>query len=293
VNSYHGMSMGSLAVTGDVSKRNSAGVPLHYTLPMLFDQDLGASQDSLDFFETLLEKPGNGLGLPAAIIVETIQAEGGVKVASREWLQHLEQIAKRWEIVLIVDDIQVGCGRTGDFFSFEAAGICPHLVCLSKSISGYGLPMSLVLIRPDLDIWSPGEHTGTFRGNNLAFVAASEALCYWENDIFSTEIKEKGEIAVDSLERIARKYPEAQACIRGRGLIQGLCCETEGLAEKVSKDAFDRGLLIETCGPNNEVLKLLPPLTLSKAELDQGIRVIEESMHSALERAVEATALAG
>ena len=280
---FHGMSMGSLGVTGSVSKRAAAGVPLHYTHPMFFDGDLGANVDSLDCLEALLENPGNGMGIPAAVIVETIQAEGGVKVAGMEWLRRLEQIAKHYGMVLIVDDIQVGCGRTGDFFSFEKAGLRPDLICLSKSISGCGLPMSLLLIRPELDVWQPAEHTGTFRGNNLAFVAATEALCYWEGPAFSDAIREKSQHAARLLESIAGKHPAAKASVRGRGFIQGLVFEAEGLAQEISQNAFERGLIIETCGPRDEVLKLLPALTVSGAELEQGTAIIEDSLKAALQ----------
>jgi diaminobutyrate-2-oxoglutarate transaminase len=278
LNSFHGMSMGSLGVTGAVTKRAGAGVPLHYSMPMFFDGDMGPAVDSLDWLEALLKNPGNGIGIPAALIVETIQAEGGVKVAHIEWLRRLEQIARQYDIVLIVDDIQVGCGRTGDFFSFEFAGIQPDLVCLSKSISGYGLPMSLLLIRPELDIWSPGEHTGTFRGNNLAFVTASEALSYWEDRTFSNSIAENEAFSISHLQKLADSFPELKATVRGRGLILGLAFELEHIAAKIACAAFERGLIIETCGARDEVLKLLPPLIITKAELETGIGIIEESL---------------
>jgi diaminobutyrate-2-oxoglutarate transaminase len=278
VNSFHGMSMGSLGVSGNVSKRAGAGIPLHYGLPMFFDGDLGPGISTLDYLETFLENPGNGVGIPAGVIVETVQAEGGVKVASNQWLRRLEQIARRYGMLLIVDDIQVGCGRTGDFFSFEESGIKPDLVCLSKSISGYGLPMSLVLIRPEIDVWQPGEHTGTFRGNNLAFITAAEALAYWQDNTFSREIGEKSRYAVDQLRQMAGPHAESITHVRGRGLIQAVVFAETGLAEKVSQAAFERGLIIETCGPRDEALKLLPPLTITRNELDQGIAILKESL---------------
>jgi diaminobutyrate-2-oxoglutarate transaminase len=278
VNSFHGMSMGSLGVSGSVSKRAGAGIPLHYGLPMFFDGDLGPGISTLDYLEKFLENPGNGVGTPAGVIVETVQAEGGVKVASNQWLRRLEQIARRHGMLLIVDDIQVGCGRTGDFFSFEESGIKPDLVCLSKSISGYGLPMSLVLIRPEIDVWQPGEHTGTFRGNNLAFITAAEALAYWQDDTFSREIQEKSQYVVDQLRQMAESHAEVIVHVRGRGLIQAIVFAEPGLAEEISQAAFERGLIIETCGPRDEALKLLPPLTITREELDRGIAILRESL---------------
>lgn len=285
MNSFHGMSMGSLSVTGNICKRAGAGVPLHYALPMFFDGDLGPEVDTLNYFETFLENPGNGIGIPAAVIVETIQAEGGVKVASKQWLRGLEQIARRHGMLLIADDIQVGCGRTGDFFSFEEAGINPDIVCLSKSISGYGLPMSLVLIRPEIDIWQPGEHNGTFRGNNLAFVTATESLAYWKDNSFSSAIAEKSAYVVELLGRVLHHHPDIRAVVRGRGLIQALVFADPAVAGKISKAAFDRGLIIETCGPRSEVLKLLPPLTITHEELEHGINIIDDSLATTQEPA--------
>ena len=285
MNAYHGLSLGSLAVTGNASKRASAGVPLHYTMPMPFDGDLGPNVNTLDYFEAFLQEPGSGLDLPAAIVVETIQAEGGVKVASYEWLRRLEDIARRYGIVLIVDDIQVGCGRTGTFFSFEDAGIRPDMICLSKAIGGYGLPMALLLIRPELDVWQPGEHTGTFRGNNLAFAGASEALeCYWSDEGFTKSILKKSELVTRLLREIVESHPQARASVRGRGLIQGLVLGAKGLAEQVARNAFERGLIIETSGSRSEVVKLLPPLTIDEEDLQDGIARLNHSLEVALGR---------
>lgn len=283
MNSFHGMSMGSLAVTGSPSKRASAGVPLHSTLPMFFDGDLGPGTDTIEYFSAFLDNSENGVGVPAAVIVETIQAEGGVKVATRQWLRRLEEVTRRHGVLLIVDDIQTGCGRTGDFFSFEDAGITPDIVCLSKSISGYGLPMSLVLIRPEIDVWEPGEHTGTFRGNNLAFITAAKALDYWRDDSFSRAIDEMSRHAAVLLNQIAQSDAESEAHVRGRGLMQALVFAEEGLAHEVSQAAFERGLLIETCGARDEALKLLPPLTINREELDQGITILAESLNAVRE----------
>lgn len=283
-NAYHGLSLGSLAVTGNASKRAGAGVPLHYTMPVPYDGDLGPNVNTLDYFEAFLQDPGSGLELPAAVIVETIQAEGGVKVASYEWLRRLEDLCRRHGIVLIVDDIQVGCGRTGSFFSFEDAGLRPDMVCLSKAISGFGLPMALLLIRPELDVWQPGEHTGTFRGNNLAFATASEALSYWEDDAFADSILKKSELLTRLLKETVETYPEAQGWVRGRGLIYGLGFDVKGLAHEVARGAFERGLIIETAGARGEVVKLLPPLTIDEADLRDGIARLTDSLTTVLGR---------
>ncbi len=156
----------------------------------------------------MLKTPGAGVDLPAAFIVESVQAEGGVNIASPQWLKRLAELASRHDILLILDEIQAGCGRTGTFFSFERAGIQPDLICLAKSISGYGLPMSLVLIKPELDVWQPGEHNGTFRGNNLAFVAATHALQYWENHSFIETLTEQSELVAETLAHWQARWPQ-------------------------------------------------------------------------------------
>ena len=266
--SFHGMTMGSLSVCGNPRTQSSAGVSLNSTHEMPFEADLGAFRD-------LLEKTAEN-ERPAAIILETIQAEGGIRAASAEWLRGVEALSREHGIVFIVDDIQVGCGRTGRFFSFEEAGLRPDVVCLSKSISGFGLPMALLLIKPEIDCWDPGEHTGTFRGNNLAFVTATQALDYWEDQSFTTAIETRTDKLRHRLEAVTAGHPRAVE-VRGRGLIQGLVCDPPDVAKKVSQAAFERGLIIETAGPNEEVLKFLPPLVIEEETLDAGLDIIEES----------------
>lgn len=276
-NAYHGVTLGSLAVTGNAGKRKGAGVPLLHTTPVPFDGGLG-SRDTIEYLQELLENTSSGVDFPAAVILETIQAEGGVNVAGYPWLKRLAELLRRHGILLIVDDIQVGCGRTGTFFSFEPAGIEPDIVCLSKSISGYGLPMSLVLLKPELDVWSPGEHNGTFRGNNLAFVTGTAALSYWENDSFTREILRKSDLIQSGLQEIANRHPEAHPGVRGRGLIQGLYLGVPELGPQVAAAAFRRGLLIEAVGSKDDVLKILPPLVIDDAGLQKGLEIIEDSL---------------
>ncbi|HEX3527646.1 MAG TPA: diaminobutyrate--2-oxoglutarate transaminase [Thermoanaerobaculia bacterium] len=291
-NAYHGMTLGALAVTGNASKRRGAGVPLLHTLPVPFDGDLG-ERDTVEHLRGLLENPSSGVDRPAAVILETVQAEGGVRAAGTAWLQRLAELLREHGILLIADDIQVGCGRTGTFFSFEAAGIVPDIVCLSKSISGFGLPMALVLLRPELDVWSPGEHNGTFRGNNLAFITAAAALDYWQDDSFTREIARKAELVRGRLTEITARHPHLCGPLRGRGLIQGLHLRPEGLAEEVARAAFRRGLLIEAVGPKDEILKLLPPLVIEDAEIGKGIDILEETLEETVTGAKAQEAAAG
>jgi diaminobutyrate-2-oxoglutarate transaminase len=280
-NGFHGMTLGSLALTGNAGKRAGAGVPLSHVTVMPFEGYLGPHADSLAYFESLLADSSSGVDLPAAVIVETIQAEGGVNVASDDWLVRLRALTDRKDILLIVDDIQVGCGRTGPFFSFERAGIRPDIVCLSKSLSGYGLPLSVVLLAPELDCWEPGEHNGTFRGHNPAFVTATAALELWRDDTLTRRVDELGQqIEQRFIAMIARHTELGQ---RGRGMIRGLVCP-DGVAASAARLAFDRGLIIETAGAQDQVLKLLPPLLVTDSELETGLDIIEECVERALRR---------
>ena len=276
-NAFHGMTLGSLALTGNRFKRRGAGLPLGNTLVLPYDGYLPDGMDTADYAEQVLLDGGSGVSRPAAIILETVQGEGGVNTAHWEWLRKIENLCRRTGAVLIVDDVQAGCGRTGPFFSFEPAEIQPDIVCLSKSISGYGLPMALTLIRPDLDIWEPGEHNGTFRGHNLAFITATAALNYWLDDAFQMATLRKGELVRLRLRQIAEQFPELTVSLRGRGLLQGLVLPT-GLAPRVATKAFSQGLLIETSGPQDEVLKILPPLTTSEETLQEGLDILASSL---------------
>lgn len=281
-NAFHGMTLGSLSVTGNGFKRAGAGVPLSHSASVPFDGYLGQDTDTLDYFEAMLLDKGSGLEDPAAVIVETVQAEGGVNVAGTEWLRRLRKITEEHGIVLIIDDIQVGCGRTGRFFSFEEAGIVPDIVTLSKSLSGYGLPLALVLIRPDLDQWAPGEHNGTFRGHCPAFVTATAALDFWTDDALSRQVERKGELVRRRLERML-KARAIDGTVRGRGLINGVEFADAELAAKVSQECFAHGLVVETAGVDDQVLKLLPCLTISEADLEKGLDVIESSLATVLD----------
>ncbi|HEY9280189.1 MAG TPA: diaminobutyrate--2-oxoglutarate transaminase [Eoetvoesiella sp.] len=291
---FHGVSGGSLAVTANAKFRQAAGVGLANTSFMPFDGYFGPDVNTISYFERMLEDSSSGMDHPAAVIVETVQGEGGVNVATLRWLKELERVCHKHDMLLIVDDIQVGCGRTGSFFSFESAGIQPDIITLSKSLSGFGLPMSLVLMKPELDIWKPGAHSGTFRGNNLAFVTAAQALdSYWADGAFAADTARKERFVRDWLENLVHSYPQAGLSVRGRGLIQGLVTPgTDDTASQIAKKAFEHGLVIETSGSSDEVLKVLPALTIEDELLMRGLEIIERSVGEVLaEQGVSAQVL--
>ncbi|WP_063131701.1 diaminobutyrate--2-oxoglutarate transaminase [Nocardia fusca] len=278
-NAFHGMTLGALSVTGNAMKRAGAGVPLNHATPMPYDGYFdGATADFL-WMERVLDDSSSGMDRPAAVIVETVQGEGGVNLARDEWLRHLASLCAARGILLIVDDVQMGCGRTGPFFSFESAGITPDIVTLSKSVGGYGLPMALVLFKPEHDVWSPGEHNGTFRGNNPSFTTAQVALeHFWSDDVLEKSTLAKGKRVATALEEIAGAVPGVST--RGRGLVHGLVFDDASQAGKVCQVAFERGLLAETSGASDEVVKLLPPLTIADDELDQGLHILSDAVET-------------
>ncbi len=277
-NGFHGMTLGALALTGNGGKRAGAGVPLTNVTHMPFCDYFDTETSTITILEQYLHDNSSGLDLPAAFIIETVQAEGGVNIGSRAWLQELSLLAKRFGILLIVDDIQVGCGRTGPFFSFEPFEMQPDIVCLSKSLSGYGLPMALTLMKPEYDVFQPGEHNGTFRGHNAAFVTAEAALqAFWKTSELTETVNRNARLIRDTLLDLASG---CDAQVRGRGLIQGIQFADAQLAGRISRAAFERGLLIETSGPSDEVLKTLPPLNISEQELQAGLEILSDSCQS-------------
>ncbi|MGM0564911.1 MAG: diaminobutyrate--2-oxoglutarate transaminase [Pseudomonadota bacterium] len=282
-NGFHGVTMGALAATGNQHHRGGAGVPLDNVTRLPYDGYLGPDVDTLDLFEKMLTDNSSGLDLPAAVIFEAVQGEGGLNVASEKWLQRLEKICREYDIKIILDCIQAGNGRTGTFFSHERSGIKPDMITTSKSLSAFGLPFAVVLIGRPLDEWAPGEHNGTFRGNNHAFVTATAALKeYWKDDSFANSVNQKAEVVTKHLQAMADKHGMS---LKGRGLMQGLNVGSEAMSDLVVEESFDRGLIIETCGPDDEIVKVFPPLTIEPEVLEEGLKLMAEAVEAAVARA--------
>ena len=278
---YHGHSLGSLALTGN-QYYHSEFYGAHQNVSHFPFDGYCPDLDSADLLRQMLLDQSSGIPLPAAIILETVQGEGGVNVASIPWLQKIEALCRELKIALIIDDIQVGNGRTGRFFSFEDAGLRPDMVCLSKSLGG-GLPLSLVLIRPEWDGWEPGQHTGTFRGNNLAFVAATELLDYWrDNDLIDRIDRLQCRIET-SLQSLVERYADHGVSTRGRGFLHGLDVRHGVTARRIIDECFAAGLLIEASGAHDQVLKLMPALTIPEEILDEGLDILQKAVVKTLE----------
>ena len=279
--SFHGMSMGSASVTSGINFSKSIGVNRVGVTFLPYPFGFYNTFDTIAYMEEVLKDNHSGVELPAAVILETVQCEGGICVAPVEWLKRLRALCDKYDILLIVDDIQAGCGRTGSFFSFERAGIIPDMIILSKSISGYGLPMSLLLIRPDCDIWEPAEHNGTFRGVQIAFVGAKAAIEYRESMDFDTQTQRKSKLLADYLEKeIISKHPEFEW--RGLGLVQGIDVRDGAMAKKITAECFSNRLVMERAGRDDEVLKIMPPLVITDDELLKGAQIIKEAIETVM-----------
>ena len=218
---FHGMTTGALACTGERYAREGAGIALDNVTFAPYSHQLGGWKQSLDYLNYLLADDHSGVPIPAAIILETIQAEGGINVADVEWLRGIREICDKYGILMIVDDIQVGNCRSGHFFSFERAGIVPDLVTLSKSISGLGMPMSLLLMRPQYDIFGPAEHNGTWRGNQLAFVGAKAGFEYYRDHHMEDVVAKKEAIIKEFMEKEILPI-DSRLKVRGMGMVWGI-----------------------------------------------------------------------
>ncbi len=252
---------------------------------MPFDGYLG-DYNTLHYFEKALQDKSSGLGHPAAVIVECIQGEGGLNAASAEWMRGLQTLCRRHDMLLIVDDIQAGCGRSGTFFSFEEFDIQPDIITLSKSLGGYGLPMAIVLLKEKLDTWQPGEHNGTFRGNNHAFVTARQALeTYWADGEFSNQVQHKASVLRKRLKSIQAHHGQG-VHHKGRGIMQGLEFANGDIASAITEEAFKQGLVIETSGSDGQVVKVLAPLTIEEGTLEQGLSILEDCIDNVMNSSV-------
>jgi diaminobutyrate-2-oxoglutarate transaminase len=275
-NGFHGVTLGALATTGNLYHRGAAGLPLTGVTRMPFDGAMGDDFDTADLLERMLSEPASGIEPPAAIILETVQGEGGLNAASREWVRRVGEIARDNGALLIIDDIQAGCGRTGPFFSFEEMGVSPDIITMAKSLSGLGLPFAALLVKPEYDVFGPAEHNGTFRGNNHAFVTARAALeKFWADGSFQETIVERARYLRARLAGIAEILPSAR--LKGRGMFLGIDVGSGELASEICARCFEGGLVIETSGAHDEVVKVLAPLNIDESTFARGLDILERA----------------
>jgi diaminobutyrate-2-oxoglutarate transaminase len=280
-NGFHGVTAGALAATGNSYHRGGAGMDLGGVTRMPYDGYFADTIDTAEILETMLSDRSGGIDAPAAIILETVQGEGGLNAASGRWLRRIAKLAKDHGALLIVDDIQAGCGRCGTFFSFEGMDVTPDIVTMAKSISGFGLPMAVVLVRPEFDVFGPAEHNGTFRGNTHAFVTAKVMIeKFWATEAFQRELVGKAKLIRDGLTDLAAMVPNSK--IKGRGLMLGVDVGSGALAADICARAYKKGLVIETSGNEDQVIKVLAPLTTSDKTFRKGFNILLDAARDAL-----------
>jgi diaminobutyrate-2-oxoglutarate transaminase len=266
---YHGMSYRAASVSASMAGREtSAHLKDFIALPFVEH----VTDADLELLERTLRSTVNGQGI-GVVIIEPTQGEGGARPFDPAFLTALRRITRELGILIIADEIQAGVGRTGPFFSFEGSQLDPDIICVSKSISGLGLPMAINLVRRDLDTWNPGEFTGTFRGNNLAFATSTVMMDhYWSDATLEKNTEQLSSTVRDALATMAEHYGDGRFSVRGNGLLCGLAVGDTELAADISRHAFERRLIVETCGPGDTVVKLLTPLVIDPALLDEGLR---------------------
>lgn len=271
-NGFHGVTMGALAATGNGYHRGGAGMDTHGVTRMPYD-GYAEGVDGAALLDRMLSDASGGIDAPAAIMLETIQGEGGLNAASGEFVRRIAAIARKHGALLIIDDIQAGCGRAGTFFSFEEMGVTPDIVTMAKSISGFGLPLALLLVRPEHDVLGPAEHNGTFRGNTHAFVTARIAIeKFWSDDAFQQELADKADLIERRLTELADLVPGA--FLKGRGLMRGVDVGSGDLAARICGRAYEKGLIIETSGSEDQVVKVLAPLTTPAETFEKGFDIL-------------------
>jgi diaminobutyrate-2-oxoglutarate transaminase len=229
------------------------------------------TERDLDLLDATLRSPIDGQRV-GAVIIEPTQGEGGARPFDPAYLRAIREITSELGIVVIADEVQAGVGRTGPFFSFEGSALDPDIVCVSKSISGLGLPMALNLIRRGLDTWAPGEFSGTFRGNNLAFATSAVMLeTYWRDSNLEKGTEQRGLSVRAALEDMSSQFGRGSYVVRGNGLLCGLDVGDTQLAADIAEAAFARRLIVETCGAGDTTVKLLPALIIDEEQLAEGL----------------------
>lgn len=279
---FHGMTAGALSLTSEMYARNGAGATLtdctHIPAPYMVE-----GMDVVKYMQMLIDDDHSGVEKPAALVMETVQAEGGIRVFDDKFLQDVRGFCTRNDILMIVDDIQIGCCRSGTFFSFERANITPDIVVMSKSIGGIGMPLAIVLHKEELDIWKPGEHNGTFRGNQLSFVAGAAAIDYLIDNDVEAETRRKGELVKAFAEKEILPL-DSRLELRGIGLIWGIDFAgiNSELSEKVIEKCFDKKLICECAGREGSVVKIMPPLVIPDDVLLDGLSRLKQSITEVL-----------
>ncbi|OQR26446.1 diaminobutyrate--2-oxoglutarate transaminase [Pseudomonas sp. Bc-h] len=300
---YHGMTQGALGLMGNLGPKAYLGglassaqflpFPYDYRCPFGVGGETG-ERIGLHYIENQLTDPESGVLPPAGMILETLQGEGGVVPTSANWLREVRRITREAGVPLILDEIQCGVARTGKPFAFQHADIVPDVLVLSKAIGG-SQPMAVVVYNKSLDVWKPGSHAGTFRGNQLAMVAGSTTLRIVREQQLDQHAAAMGERLAKHLRALQKDYPQ-MGDVRGMGLMLGVeMVDPEGrpdvlgrfpqsgeLASKIQRQCLRRGLIIEVGGRRSSVIRFLPPLIVTAAQIDQIAEIFGAAISAAV-----------
>lgn len=291
---FHGTTHATTALTGNLSSKGAVtnGMPgVHF-----FPYPCGGVPDDVDpatwdatcaaLLEEALTDPNGGIPTPAAVIMEMVQGEGGVNLATLRFAQRVRRLTRRLGIPLIVDEVQTGCGRTGTWFAFEQYDIEPDIIVASKALSGIGLPIAIIMYQHDLDIWSPGAHTGTFRGNQPAFAAGAKAVEMARRDDLLGNVRARGEQVAQALAPLTTHRGVRE--VRGKGLMWGVELDAPGdgrtagqLAREVQARALRAGLILELGGRGGRVVRILPPLNVTAEVMDIALAILARAIKDA------------
>jgi diaminobutyrate-2-oxoglutarate transaminase len=285
---FHGSTQSTIAMTGLRSSKEHLqnllpGVSF-FPYSYCYQCPLGLEASScaincVQYLTNMLADPNGGLRRPAAVILEVVQGEGGVIPARLEFVLELRRLTRLWDIPLIVDEVQTGCGRTGSWFAFEQFGIEPDVIVSSKALGG-GHPVSVILYDERMDVWEPGAHTGTFRGNQLAFAAGTALMRVVDRDHVLDNVRQVGSFLKAGLNTLAERF-SILGEVRGLGLMLGVEMASCGvhsageIASRVRIAALHRGLLFELAGRDDCVARFLPPLNLTVDEAAEALDILE------------------
>jgi diaminobutyrate-2-oxoglutarate transaminase len=294
---FHGSTQSTIALTGLRSSKEHLqnllpGVSF-FPYSYCFRCPLGLESAScgvncVEYLASMLDDPNGGVRRPAAVILEIVQGEGGVIPARPEFLQELRRITRRLDIPLVVDEVQTGCGRTGTWYAFEQFGIEPDVIVSSKAVGG-GHPASVILYDERLDVWAPGAHTGTFRGNQLAFAAGAELMRIVERDNVLGNVREVGLFLAEGLVALQKRFGFL-GDVRGLGLMLGVEMIPTGtwsaaeVASRVRVAALHRGLLFELAGRDDRVARFLPPLNLTLDDAAEALEIFGSAVAEVAEQ---------
>jgi diaminobutyrate-2-oxoglutarate transaminase len=300
---YHGMTQGALSLMGNLGPKASLGglassaqflpFPYDYRCPFGVGGEAG-ERIGLHYIENQLTDPESGVMPPAGMILEPLQGEGGVVPTSANWLREVRRITRDAGVPLILDEIQCGVARTGKPFAFQHAGIVPDVLVLSKAIGG-SQPMAVVVYNKSLDVWKPGSHAGTFRGNQLAMVAGATTLRIVREQQLDQHAAAMGERLSGHLRALQKDYPQ-MGDVRGMGLMLGVEMvdpeerpdvlgrfpQSGALASKIQRQCLQRGLIIEVGGRHSSVIRFLPPLIVTAAQIDQIAEIFSAAVSAAV-----------